>query len=87
MNRGRDHQSIYLEDEDYEVSLGTLAEVTNVYHAVIHAYCLMTNHYHLLVETPKANLGQILKHVIGLYTQRYNRKYKKDGALFRGRYK
>jgi putative transposase len=87
MNRGRDHQTIYLEDKDYEVFLGTLAEVTKEYHAVIHAYCLMTNHYHLLVETPKANLGQIMKHVNGLYTQRYNRKYKKDGALFRGRYK
>jgi REP element-mobilizing transposase RayT len=57
MNRGRDHQSIYLEDEDYEIFLGTLAEVTKEYHGVIHAYCLMTNRYHLLVETPKANLG------------------------------
>ncbi|MBV1907672.1 MAG: transposase [Kangiellaceae bacterium] len=87
INRGRDNQSIYLEDKDYESFLATLAEVTKEYHAVIHAYCLITNHYHLLIETPKANLGQIMKHVNGLYTQRYNRKYKKDGALFRGRYK
>jgi len=47
----------------------------------------MSNHYHLLVETPKANLSQIMKHINGLYTQRYNRKHKKDGTLFRGRYK
>ncbi len=87
MNRGRHNQAIYLEDKDYESFLVTLAEVTKEYHAVIHAYCLMTNHYHLLVETPKANLSQIMKHVNGLYTQRFNRKYHKDGALFRGRYK
>lgn len=87
MNSGRDHQSIYLEDEDYEVFLATLAEVTKEYQAVIHAYCLMTNHYHLLVETPKANLSQIMKHISSLYTQRFNRKYQKDGGLFRGRYK
>ncbi len=87
MNRGRDSQTIYWDDEDYVVFLGTLAEVTKEYHAVIHAYCLMTNHYHLLIETPKANLSQIMKHINGFYTQRFNRKYKKDGALFRGRYK
>ncbi len=61
MNRGRDSQTIYWDDEDYVVFLGTLAEVTKEYHAVIHAYCLMTNHYHLLIETPKANLSQIMK--------------------------
>jgi len=87
MNRGRHNQAIYLEDKDYEAFLTTLSEVTKEYHAVIHAYCLMSNHYHLLIETPKANLSQIMKHVNGLYTQRFNRKYKKDGALFRGRYK
>ncbi len=87
MNRGRDNQTIYWDDEDYVAFLGTLAEVTKEYHAVIHAYCLMTNHYHLLIETPKANLSQIMKHINGFYTQRFNRKYRKDGALFRGRYK
>ena len=87
MNRGRHSQSIFRDDDDYEVFLNTLSEVTKEYNAVIHAYCLMTNHYHLLVETPKANLSQIMKHINGLYTQRYNRKHKKDGTLFRGRYK
>ncbi len=47
----------------------------------------MSNHYHLLIETPKANLSRIMQHINGLYTQRHNRKRKKDGVLFRGRYK
>ncbi|PHS17093.1 MAG: hypothetical protein COA86_10575 [Kangiella sp.] len=87
MNRGRHNQVIYRNDDDFEMFLNTLSEVTQEYSAIIHAYCLMTNHYHLLIETPKANLSQIMKHINGLYTQRYNRKYKKDGTLFRGRYK
>lgn len=87
MNRGRHKKTIFREDNDFEVFLNILSEVSKKYSAVIHVYCLMSNHYHLLVETPKANLSQIMKHVNGLYTQRYNRKYKKDGTLFRGRYK
>lgn len=87
MNRGQDRRPIFREEEDYRTFLTTLQEASKDHSAVIHAYCLMTNHYHLLIETPKANLSQIMKHINGLYTQRYNRKYKKDGPLFRGRYK
>jgi len=87
MNRGRNHQVIFRDDDDFEVFLNTLSEANKEHSAVIHAYCLMSNHYHLLIETPKANLREIMKHVNGLYTQRYNRKHKKDGTLFRGRYK
>ena len=50
-------------------------------------YCLMGNHYHLLVKTPDANLGRAMRHINGLYTRRYNRLRKMDGTLFRGRYK
>jgi putative transposase len=78
MNYGRQNQAIYLEDKYYENFLVTLAEVTKEYHVVIHAYCLMCNHYHLLDETLKANLSQIMKYVNGLYTQRFNRKYHKE---------
>jgi len=87
MNRGRQRRSIFDDDDDYLAFLNLLSEVTKEYNAIIHAYCLMTNHYHLLIETPKANLSTIMKHINGIYTQRYNRKYKKDGTLFRGRYK
>jgi hypothetical protein len=47
----------------------------------------MSNHYHLLVKTPQPNLGRAMRHINGLYTQRYNRLKKTDGPLFRGRYK
>jgi putative transposase len=87
MNRGRQRQTIFRDEDDYQLFLNTLSEASKNYNAVIHAYCLMSNHYHCLIETPKANLSQIMKHVNGLYTQRYNRKHKKDGTLFRGRYK
>ncbi len=53
----------------------------------ISAYCLMSNHYHLLVHTPECNISRCIRHVNGVYTQRFNRKHKTDGQLFRGRYK
>ena len=52
-----------------------------------HAYCLMGNHYHLLIHTPEGNLQRGMRHLNGVYTQRYNRIEKTDGPLFRGRYK
>lgn len=53
----------------------------------IAAFCLMPNHYHLLIQTPDANLSRFMRHVDGVYTQRFNRFHKCDGSLFRGRYK
>ncbi|WP_196141202.1 transposase, partial [Aliikangiella sp. G2MR2-5] len=87
MNRGRHRRAIFHDRRYFEAFLKTLEEAHQRFDAVIHAYCLMSNHYHLLIETPKANLGQIMKHINGLYTQRYNRLKKVDGPLFRGRYK
>ncbi len=54
---------------------------------ILHAFCLLSNHYYLLIETPRANLERIMRHVNGVYTQRYNRLKRTDGSLFRGRYK
>ncbi|MFP3912453.1 MAG: transposase [Desulfobacteraceae bacterium] len=51
------------------------------------AYCLMPSHYHLLVQTPEANLSRCMRHLNSVYTQRFNRNHRTDGALFRGRYK
>jgi len=87
MNRGRNHQTIFHDKAYYEAFLNTLQEANEQFDAVFHAYCLMGNHYHLLVETPKANLSRIMRHINGVYTQRYNRMRKTDGSLFRGRYK
>ena len=87
MNRGRGRQVIFHDDEYYQAFLDTLGEAQQRFQCVIHAYCLMGNHYHLLIETPNANLSRIMRHVNGVYTQRYNRLKHTDGPLFRGRYK
>ncbi len=87
MNRGRSHQKIYHGNVYFEAFIDTLKEASEQFSAIIHAYCLLTNHYHLLIETPKANLGRIMKHINGVYTQRHNVLRKTDGSLFRGRYK
>jgi len=54
---------------------------------LIYAYCLMSNHYHLLIETPRANLVGGMRRLNGLYTQRFNKRHKRIGHLFQGRYK
>ncbi len=87
MNRGRDKQTIFHNPHYYEAFLTTLGEASRRFGLEVHAYCLMGNHYHLLVRTPRANLARCMRHINGLYTQRYNRLRDTDGPLFRGRYK
>ena len=89
MNRGRDkgRQKIFHSTTFYEEFLTTLVEACERFGLVVHAYCLMSNHYHLLVQTPKGNLSRAMRHINGVYTQRYNRLTSSDGPLFRGRYK
>ncbi len=87
MNRGASRQATYLIDDDYAVFLETLKETSRLFNIRIICYCLMPNHYHLLIQTPKANLSRAMRHLNGVYTQRFNRIHKKDGPLFRGRYK
>jgi len=87
MNRGRGYQDIYQNEDDFELFIQTMKEACVRFGIEIHAYCLMRNHYHLLIKTPMANLGRAMRHINGVYTQRYNRLRKTDGPLFRGRYK
>ena len=87
MNRGRRAEAIFLDVEDYVNFQELLIELTTVYGIRIIAYCLMPNHYHLFLQTPKANLSESFRHLNGLYTQKFNRKHQVDGALFRGRFK
>ncbi|WP_220486021.1 transposase, partial [Psychromonas sp. SR45-3] len=75
------------EDSDFEIFLNLLNTVCSRYNWVIHAYCLMDNHYHLLVETPDANLSKGMRQLNGVFTQSINRKYGRVGHLFQGRYK
>jgi REP element-mobilizing transposase RayT len=87
MNRGRARQVIFHSEIYFEAFLKTLEEAYERFDAIIHGYCLMSNHYHLIIETPKANLSRIMRHINGVYTQRYNRLKNSDGPLFRGRYR
>lgn len=87
MNRGRRYESIFSDKKDYQIFIDLMMEASEMWNVNIAAYCLMTNHYHLLVQTPNANISRFMRHLNGVYTQRYNRRYKLDGQLFRGRYK
>ncbi len=87
MNRGRSHQQIFLAKPYYAAFLGCLETAHERFGLRIHCYCLMGNHYHLLVSTPRANLGRVMRHVNGVYTQKFNRITGTDGPLFRGRYR
>ena len=87
MNRGAGRRRIFYGEEYCQAFLSTLEEAHSRFGLEVLAYCLMGNHYHLLVKTPLANLGRAMRHINGVYTQRHNRLRKTDGALFRGRYK
>ncbi|MCF6219387.1 MAG: transposase [Gammaproteobacteria bacterium] len=87
MNRGGAQRDIFQHDEHRELFLELLREIHQMFRVEIHAYCLMDNHYHLLLSTPHSNLGRAMRHLNGVYTQRYNRLEKMDGPLYRGRYK
>lgn len=87
MNRGTARQQIFHSDEDYRNFLVLIGEAVRMWGIHVHAFSLMPNHYHLLIETPHANISRAMRHINGVYTQRYNRTRKRDGQLFRGRYK
>jgi REP element-mobilizing transposase RayT len=87
MNRGKGRQMIFHGEDYYEAFLQCLMEAHKRFGVEVHSYSLMGNHYHLLIKTPRANLSRVMRHINGLYTQRYNRLKKTDGSLFRGRYK
>ncbi len=87
MNRGLDRQNVFVERNDYQAFFKTVSEAHDLWGIEVFAYCLMPNHYHLCLRTPQGNLSRVMRHVDGLYTQRFNRSHERDGSLFRGRYK
>ena len=87
MNRGDRKEPIFREDSDRTLFLETLGQACAKTDWQVHAYCLMRNHFHLVVETPRANLVSGMKWFLGNYTSRFNRKHKLFGHLFSGRYK
>src|SRR5690606_34912418 len=86
-SRGDGREDIYLTDEDRESWLNVFEEVCRRYNWVCHAYSLMSNHYHLLIETPESNLSLGMRQLNGVYTQRFNRAHQRVGHVFQGRYK
>jgi putative transposase len=87
MNRGDRREPIFKDDRDREMFLHTLKQACLKTDWQVHAFCLMPNHFHLVVETPKANLVAGMKWFMGTYTGRFNRRHKLFGHLFSGRYK
>ena len=86
-SRGNAHLPIFEDDHDRQRFFITLQEVVKRFNWLCHAYCLMENHYHLLVETIDGNLSQGMRHVNGVYTQDFNRRHNRVGHVFQGRYK
>jgi REP element-mobilizing transposase RayT len=87
MNRGQSGRKIFLEDQGRQSFLDLLTDIVRLWKVEIFAYCLMDNHYHLLLSTPAGVLSRPMRHLDGIYTQRFNRLHHRDGRLFRGRYK
>ena len=87
LNRGRRKELIFIDKKDYDRFIDLLKDTSEQWNLRIAAYCLMPNHYHLLVQTPDANISRCMRHIDGVYTQRFNRHHECDGSLFRGRYK
>lgn len=86
-SRGNEKRDIFFAEEDRSAFLETLGKVCERFNWRCHSYCLMTNHYHLLVETVDGNLSQGMRQLNGVYTQYTNRTHKRVGHLFQGRFK
>lgn len=86
-SRGDRREPIYDDDADREAFLDIVGDAMDRFDAVAFAYCLMGNHYHLVIQTRQANLSRLMRHINGVYTQTYNRRHRLTGHLFQGRFK
>ena len=87
MSRGDRKERIYEDEEDKRIFLKTLGEACGKAGWEVHAYCLMSNHFHLVLETPQPTLVAGMKWMLGTYTARYNARHRQSGHVFSGRYK
>ena len=85
-NRGTNHCAIYVDDIDRKAFLTILESVVVGHEWACHAFCLMTNHYHLIVEAEQPGLSRGMQRLNGRYAQLFNQRHDRDGHLFRGRY-
>lgn len=86
-SRGNNHKDIYLKPSDRNIFLSIFGKVCRHYNWCCYAYCLMSNHYHLVLETAEANLSRGMQQLNSVYSQRFNRRHKRIGHVFQGRYK
>ena len=86
-SRGNERRQIYLDDSDYKKFLEYVGKAKEKYKVYLYAYVLMSNHYHLLIETTQENLSHLMHYLNGSYTSYFNWKHKRHGHLFQGRYK
>ncbi len=86
INRGVERRDIFDEHVDYDFFLELLSKLSKDYDVIIHTYALMTNHYHILLQTKQSNLSKAIQFLNGKYTKYYNKKYKRIGHLWQGRY-
>jgi putative transposase len=87
ISRGNGGEQIFSDKKDYTTFLAVLGAVVDKYRWVIYAYCLMPNHYHLVLEIPDANLSSGMKYLNGVYTQRFNRRHDRTGHVLQGRFR
>jgi putative transposase len=86
-SRGNAGQQIFVDDEDRHGFLEILSDTVERFAWICHAYCLMSNHFHLLLETPAGNLSRGMRQLNGVYTQRFNRRHRRAGHVLQGRFK
>jgi len=86
-SRGNEKKSIFKNDGDRKLFLDILTKVNKRFNWVCHAYVLMDNHYHLIIETPDGNLSKGMRQLNGIYTQTFNKRHDRVGHIFQGRYK
>jgi putative transposase len=86
-SRGDRREPIFVDDADRAALLGVVGQAAERFDARVLAYCLMGNHYHFVLHTRAANLSRLMRHVNGVFTQRFNRRHGKVGHLFQGRFK
>jgi len=87
MNRGAGRRLVFRAELHRAIFLRLLGDASTIYGIEVHGYCLLANHYHLLVRTPNSGLARAMRHLDGVYTQKFNRHVRTDGPLFRGRYR
>jgi REP element-mobilizing transposase RayT len=87
VNRGLEKRVIFADNTDYASFLSLLERLHPSFRFRLHSYCLMPNHYHLYLEMPRGHLPRLMQQLDGRYTQRFNRRHRRNGPLFQGRYK